>query len=87
MADEKRIGRWAGLVYLIVVVTEFFSLGHVPGQLAAPGNPQAALDNIVSHETLFRMGIAAFVVEQVAFLVLPLLLFRDRKSTRLNSSH
>ncbi|MEO8998122.1 MAG: DUF4386 domain-containing protein [Rhodanobacter sp.] len=34
------------------------------------------LGNIVSHETLFRAGIAAFMVEQVAFLVLPLLLFR-----------
>lgn len=76
MADEKRIGRWAGLVYLIVVVTGFFSLGYVPGQLAAPGKPQTVLDNIVSHETLFRMGIAAFVVEQIAFLVLLLLLYR-----------
>jgi hypothetical protein len=76
MANDKSIGRWAGLVYLIVVVTGFFSLGYVPGKIAAPGNPQAMLDNIVAHEMLFRAGIAAFMVEQAAFLVLPLLLFR-----------
>lgn len=76
MTNEKSIGRWAGLAYLIVVVTGFFSLGYVPGKVAAPGNPQAMLDNIVAHEMLFRAGIAAFMVEQVAFLVLPLLLFR-----------
>lgn len=76
MTNEKSIGRWAGLAYLIVVVTGFFSLGYVPGKIAAPGNPQAVFDNIVAHETLFRAGIAAFMVEQVAFLVLPLLLFR-----------
>jgi hypothetical protein len=76
MTNGKSIGRWAGLVYLIVVVTGFFSLGYVPGKIAAPGNPQAMLDNIVAHETLFRAGIGAFMVEQVAFLVLPLLLFR-----------
>lgn len=76
MTNENNIGRWAGLVYLIVIVAGFFSLGYVPGEVAAPGNPQAVLDNIVAHEALFRAGIAAFMVEQVAFLVLPLLLFR-----------
>lgn len=76
MTNEARIARWAGLVYLVVVVTGFFSMGYVPGKIAAPGNPQALLGNIVSHEMLFRAGIAAFMVEQVAFLALPLLLFR-----------
>lgn len=76
MTNEKSIGRWAGLVYLVVVVTGFFSLGYVPGKITAPGNPPAVLDHIVAHEALFRAGIAAFMVEQVAFLVLPLLLFR-----------
>lgn len=76
MTNESRLARWAGLAYLVVVVTGFFSLGYVPGKIAAPGNPQALLANIVSHEGLFRAGIAFFIVEQVAFLLLPLLLFR-----------
>ena len=76
MTNENRLARWAGLVYLVVVVTGFFSLGYVPGKIAAPGDREAMLANIVSHEALFRAGIAAFMVEQVAFLLLPLLLFR-----------
>ncbi|MHB1056487.1 MAG: DUF4386 domain-containing protein [Rhodanobacter sp.] len=76
MTNESRLARWAGLVYLVVVVTGFFSLGYVPGKIAAAGNHEAVLAGIVSHEALFRAGMAAFMVEQVAFLVLPLLLFR-----------
>ncbi|WP_426702729.1 DUF4386 domain-containing protein [Rhodanobacter sp. Col0626] len=76
MTNESSLARWAGLVYLVVVVTGFFSMGYVPGKIAAPGNYEGMLANIVSHEALFRAGIAAFAVEQVAFLMLPLLLFR-----------
>lgn len=76
MTNESRLARCAGLVYLVVVVTGFFSLGYVPGKLAAPGNHEAVLANIVSQQGLFRAGVAAFLVEQVAFLALPLLLFR-----------
>lgn len=76
MANDSRIARWAGLVYLVVVVTGFFSQGYVPGKMVTPGDPQAMLANIVSHEMLFRAGIAAFMVEHVTFLLLPFLLFR-----------
>ncbi|MEO6801510.1 MAG: DUF4386 domain-containing protein [Rhodanobacter sp.] len=75
MANESRIARWAGLTYLLVVAAGFFSLGYVPGKVAAPGNSQAMLANIVSHEGLFRAGIGSLMVEQVVFLLLPLLLF------------
>lgn len=76
MTNESRLARWAGFTYLVVIATGFFSLGYVPGKIAAPGDPPAMLANVVSHEGLFRAGIASFMVEQVAFLLLPLLLFR-----------
>ncbi|OOG61138.1 hypothetical protein B0E47_00225 [Rhodanobacter sp. B05] len=76
MTSESRTARWAGLVYLVVVVTGFFSLGYVPGKIATAGDPQALLNNIVAHEYLVRAGIASFIIEQAAFLLLPLLLFR-----------
>lgn len=71
-------GRLAGLLYLIVVVTGFFCLAYVPGQLAGP-DAQAVLDNVVARQALFRQGVAAFVVEQVAFLLLALALYRGFK--------
>ncbi|MET1024578.1 MAG: DUF4386 domain-containing protein [Pseudoxanthomonas sp.] len=76
MATERAISRWTGAVYLVVVVTGIFSLGYVPGQISAPGDPQAMLGNLVTHQWLVRAGVAAFFIEQVAFLLLPLLLFR-----------
>ncbi|CAH0146082.1 DUF4386 family protein [Stenotrophomonas lactitubi] len=76
MATERAISRSAGAVYLLVVVTGIFSLGYVPGQLRVAGEPQAMLGNLVAHQQLFQWGIAAFLVEQVAFLLLPLILFR-----------
>ncbi len=76
MTNEARLARWAGLIYLVVVVTGVFSQAYVPGRIAAPGNREAFLGNIVVHETLFRAGISASVIEHASFLVLPLLLFR-----------
>ncbi len=76
MTNDSRLAHGAGLVYLVVVVAGFFSQGYVPGKIAAPGAPQALLANIVSHEALFRAGIAAFMLEQIVFLALPVLLFR-----------
>jgi hypothetical protein len=74
--DADRIGRLAGALYLVVVVTGLFSLMYVPSRLAVAGDAHATIDNIVAHGRLFRAGIAAFLVEQVAFLVLPLVLYR-----------
>ncbi len=76
MANENRISRLAGALYLVVVATGLFSLIYVPSQITVPGNPSATVSNMVSHATLFRAGIAAFLVKQVAFLLLPLALFR-----------
>lgn len=76
MHDAKATGRWAGFVYLIVVVTGIFSLAYVPAQLNVAGDPTATLANIQANAGLFRAGIAAFVIEQVAYLLLPLVLWR-----------
>lgn len=76
MTDENRTSRLAGLLYLIVVVTGIFSLAYVPSQINVANDPAATANNIVMHESLFRFGIASFMIEQVAFLLLPLVLFR-----------
>lgn len=81
MTSENRLSRLAGLLYLIVVVTGIFSLAYVPSQINAANDPAATANNIVMHESLFRFGIASFMIEQVAFLLLPLVLFRLLRST------
>lgn len=75
MARASGTGRLAGLLYLVVVASGIFSLAYVPGQLVVADDPQATMARIVASESLFRQGIAAFVVMQVAFLLLPFALF------------
>ena len=81
MTNESRTSRLAGLLYLIVVATGIFSLAYVPSQINVANDPAATAHNIVMHESLFRLGIASFLIEQVAFLLLPLVLFRLFRTT------
>lgn len=75
MTDEEKASRLAGLLYLVVVVTGFFSLAYVPSRIPQAGDPQAMISGIAEHQLLFRFGIAAFLLNQLAFLLLPLVLF------------
>jgi hypothetical protein len=73
---EMKTARLAGLLYLIVVVTGIFTLAYVPSRIVLSGEPQSVIANVTASETLFRFGIAGFIVNQVAFLLLPLVLYR-----------
>ena len=66
----RRNGRIAGALYLVVVATGMFCLAWVPSQLGTDVADAAARIG------LFRAGIAAFMAMQVAFLLLPLALYR-----------
>lgn len=65
-----RNGRIAGALYLVVVLTGMFCLAYVPSQLGE------GITGASVHAGLFRAGIAAFLVMQVAFLLLPFALYR-----------
>lgn len=75
MRVDHRSGRLAGALYLVLVLTGIFTLAYVPTQIPVYGDPAVALDNIRGSAPLYRMGIAAFLVMQVSFLLLPLALF------------
>jgi hypothetical protein len=63
-------GRVAGALYLIVVLSGMFCLAWVPAQLGS------GIAGAAAHAGLFRAGIAAFLLMQIAFLLLPLALYR-----------
>lgn len=68
--------RGAGLLYLIVVLTGSFYLGYVPSRLWAHGDAAATVERLLQAQALLRWGIAAELVCHVAFLLLPLALYR-----------
>lgn len=69
-SELRRDGRLAGALYLIVVLAGMHCLAYVPGQVGD------TLGQASAHAGMFRSGIASFLVMQVAFLLLPLALYR-----------
>lgn len=68
--------RLAGLLYTFNVVTGIFSLMYVPSRVFAHGDAAATVNNILASESLFRLGIVVNVIAHVAFLLLPLVLYK-----------
>jgi hypothetical protein len=73
---NRAMARTAGLLYLIVVLTGTLSLGYVPSQTIVNGDAAATVAKILATQPLFRIGIAAGALCQVAFLLLPIALYR-----------
>ncbi|SHL76131.1 DUF4386 domain-containing protein [Flavobacterium saccharophilum] len=76
MKSNKKKARIAGLLYLVVVITGFFSLAYVPSKLIFWDNPTATFNAIKASETLFRFGIVSGIVCYIFFLLLPVALYK-----------
>src|SRR6266480_5538704 len=76
MHPTDKAARVAGAVYLSMVVTAPFSLIYIPRTLIVRGNATATANNILAHETLFRLGIVADLISSVIFICLALALYR-----------
>jgi hypothetical protein len=76
MHPTVKAARIAGAVYLSMVLTAPFSLIYVPGKLIVRGNAAATAENILAHETMFRLSILGDLVGQVIFICLAIALYR-----------
>jgi hypothetical protein len=76
MHPLKKTARIAGAIYLSMVVTGPFSLIYVPNKLIVRGNAAVTADNILAHETMFRLAILADLIGAVIFICLGIALYR-----------
>src|SRR5438445_11774978 len=76
MHPTDKAARVAGAVYLSMVVTAPFSLIYIPSTLIVRGNATATASKILSHETLFRLGIVADLITSIIFICVVLALYR-----------
>src|SRR5207244_6731473 len=76
MDPTNQAARIAGAVYLSMVLTAPFSLIYVPSKLIVRGDAAATSDNILAHETMFRLSILGDLVGQVIFICLAIALYR-----------
>src|SRR5438309_9759887 len=76
MHPNKKAARVAGAIYLSMCLIAPFSLLYIPAKLIVSGNASATADNILAHETLFRLGIVADLFSSVIFILVGLTLYR-----------
>jgi hypothetical protein len=68
-AEQARVARLAGALYLVQMATGVFAEVFVRGSLVVRGDPAQTAQNIIDSERLFRLGIASDLVCYTAVLV------------------
>jgi hypothetical protein len=63
--SPRLLARVLGILGLLGILTGAFDIGYVQSTLIVAGNPSATLHNILTHETLFRLGFASHLFELV----------------------
>lgn len=76
MSATRNPGRVAGVLYLLLAIPAPFGLMYVPGRLIVRGDATATANNILSSQTLFRLGILSELVATTIFIFLGLALYR-----------
>src|SRR5437868_5729860 len=76
MTSNKTTARFAGFIYLIVVITGIFSLAYVPSQLIVWKDSAQTFQNLTDSQLLFRTSLLSSVICYLAFLLLPFVLYR-----------
>ncbi|MDX6560083.1 MAG: hypothetical protein QOF72_3132 [Blastocatellia bacterium] len=82
MSSIKKQARFAGLLYLLACLPAPFALVYVPGALIVPGDATATADRVRTSETLLRLGIAAELLNAIAFIFVVFALYRLFKGVK-----
>src|SRR5437762_2831560 len=72
----KKTARLAGLLYFFLAITGAYYLQYIPSQIGVAGDAAATCQNTLSHDFLFRTGIASSVISNILYLFLVLMLYR-----------
>jgi len=81
MSTIKTTARIAGILYLIVIVCGIFAEKYVRTTLVDLNDGSHTIDNITQNEFLFRLGFVSDLLMQLAYFLLPLVLYRILKDT------
>jgi hypothetical protein len=76
MTQVQKDARFAGLFYMLMVITGPFVVIYVPGRLFVPGNTAETAANIFANQALFRAFIFVGLFSEMFFIATVLALFR-----------
>jgi uncharacterized protein DUF4386 len=68
--------RIAGALYLSTLPIALYCWSYIPGKLIVRGNATATAENVLAHETLFRVSILGDLVGHVIFICVGFALYR-----------
>jgi hypothetical protein len=70
----------AGALYLLIAIVGGLSIGYMPSIIFAEGDPALTFQNFISHQSLFKWGMAGDVAVLIMETVLTVMLYRLFKS-------
>jgi hypothetical protein len=76
MNSINKTARMAGFLYLAIAVLSAFGLVYVPSLLIVPGDAAATAHNIVTSESLFRLGFMSNLLAFTVNVFVALLLYK-----------
>lgn len=82
---RSQIARFAGLLYLIIIICGIVDLVYIPSKLIVWQDPAKTVENIMNSELLFKEGVVCGIVTFLAFLLLSLVLYKLLK--QVNKTH
>lgn len=85
MSPQTR-ARLVGGLLLITMVAGGFAQGFVAGRLIVSGDAAATAHNIVTHERLFRLGFAVYLVEMACQIAMTVLFYELLKPASRTAS-
>ena len=73
--SPKTKARLVGALLLITMVGGGFAQGFIAGNLIVSGDAAATANNIVTHEPLYRLGFAIYLIEMACQIAMTVLLY------------
>jgi hypothetical protein len=73
--SPQRLARWIGILVLISMVFGAFGEMYVPDTLLVAHDASATANNVIHHQPLFRLGLAAYTIEGLCDAALTALLY------------
>lgn len=83
--SNNKTARFAGLLYLILVISGIINLLYIPSQLRIRGNTSITFENFKNSELLFRYSIVSGIITFLTFIILPLVLYK--LLNKINKNH
>lgn len=77
--SPKKMGRLAGLLYVLIAFSGAFSIGYVPTVIMETGDPTTILANLASNKGLVQGGLLADIAIIIMEVVITILLYQLTK--------